>query len=410
MHNIAGMKSKLIPVCLVLATVCALALAGCDSSGSSEGDGLTGGVAATVNGDEIAEDDVTTFIQNIRSTQGVTDDDAWAEYLNSSGYTPETLREYVIENMYVTQKLEEQAAADEGVEVTDEEVDENVEPMRANYDTDEEWEEALESAGYTDESYRELVRESLLEEKLEDAVVSDDDAKADDETVLYYVQMYAPSLDGMKRSSHILFESDDEETAQSVLDQLNNGADFAQMAQEYSTDTGSKDNGGDVGWEGLGSSFVTAYSDALAELDKGEMSGLVTSDYGIHIILCTDIWNAPETIDSLDDVPAELVEAVRTSIADPQAKQQAFSNYLQKLRDDADIEINDMPENVPYNVDMSAYLSTGSSTASGGAVALVESSSAAAEVESSSAAAEADSSEDADATAEEAEDSQSSSN
>ena len=198
----------------------------------------------------------------------------------------------------------------------------------------------------------------MLEEKLEEAVIDEKSAKADDKTVLSYVQMYASSLDGMKRSSHILFASDDEETAKQVLDRINNGEDFAALAKEYSTDSGSKENGGDVGWEGLSGSFVTAYSEALAELEKGQTSGLVTSEFGIHIIRCTDVWNAPEKIENLSDAPQELVDVVRTQMADPQAKQNAFSEYLEKLRKDADVKVNDMPSGLPYAVDMSKYASS----------------------------------------------------
>ena len=352
----AGMKKKLIPLCLIAAMACVFALAGC---GNSDSDGLTGGVAATVNGTEIAEDDVTEYIQTIRESNSLTEDADWAEYLNSIGYTPETLRDAVID-YFVTQKLEEQAAADEGVEISDSDIDESLDSMRSNYDSDEAWQEALSSAGYTEDSYRESIRQSMLEEKLEEAVVSEDDAKADDETVLSYVQAYAPSLDGMKRSSHILFASDDEDTAKQVLEQINAGADFAELAKEYSTDTGSAENGGDVGWDKL-NSFVTAYSDALDELDEGETSDLVTSDYGIHIIRCTDVWNAPDTISSLDDVPEELVETIRTQIADPAAKQSAFNSYIEDLRDKADIQKSDMPSGVAYNVNMDDYISSNSS-------------------------------------------------
>ena len=348
----SAIKEKLAPLCITAATACVLMLAGCGNS-----DGLTGGVAATVNGTDIAEDKITEYIQDMRSQQGVSGDEEFAEYLNSIGYTPETLREAIVD-MYVTQELEAKAAAEEGIEVTDEELDAVIEPMRANYDSDEAWTEALGSAGLTEETYRDRVREQMVEEKLQEAVISEDEAKADDETVLAYVQMYASSLDGMKRSSHILFKADDEATAQKVLDEINNGADFAELAKQYSTDDGSKENGGDVGWEGLGSSFVTAYSDALAKLNKGETSGLVTSEFGIHIIRCTDVWNAPEEIKKLSDAPDELVDVVRTQMADPQAKQAAFSEYLEGLRDKADIHVNDMPSGLPYAVDMSKYASS----------------------------------------------------
>ena len=342
-----GIKEKLAPICVTAAAACVLALAGCGSS-----NGMTGGVAATVNGVDIPEDKVTTYIQDLRASQSMTSEKDWGEYLNSIGYTPESVREEVVDS-FVYQELEKQTAATEGVEVTDEDVDAEVQKMRANYDSDEAFQSALESANLTEESYRENIYMAMLQEKLIAAVIDEDKAKTDDETILSYVQMYASSFDDMKRSSHILFAADDKDTAQKVLDELNNGADFAEMAKQYSTDAGSAENGGDVGWSGI-NSFVTAYSDALDKLEKGETSGLVTSEYGIHIIRCTDEWVAPDEIKSLDDVPQALVDYVHAQ-TDPYAAQTAFSDYMDEIRDKADVHVNDMPANVPYNVDMSKY-------------------------------------------------------
>lgn len=48
-----------------------------------------------------------------------------------------------------------------------------------------------------------------------------------------------------------------------------------------------------MGWDKT-SSFVQEYTDALSGLEKDQVSGLVTSSYGIHIIKCTDVYNAPK--------------------------------------------------------------------------------------------------------------------
>ena len=123
--------------------------------------------------------------------------------------------------------------------------------------------------------------------------------------------MYVSSFDNAKRSSHILFSAEDEATAQSVLDQINAGTlDFVEAVQEYSTDSAAKAKDGDVGWDKL-SSFDTAYQEALDGLEKDQVSGLVTSSFGIHIIKCTDVYTAPEELTSTDQIPAEFVEQRR---------------------------------------------------------------------------------------------------
>ena len=70
-------KISLIGSCIAVASLSLVLLAGCNSNG------MTGGVAATVNGTEISEDTITQYINDMRSSNGLTDDDSWAEYLLS---------------------------------------------------------------------------------------------------------------------------------------------------------------------------------------------------------------------------------------------------------------------------------------------------------------------------------------
>lgn len=331
-----------------LAAACMCGIAGCSSNESASG--LTGGVAATVNGVEVAEDDVTTSIEVIRSSYSLEDQDAWGNFLASSNMTPEKLRENVIDS-FVDQALQKQGAEERGVTVDDSEIDSYVDRIKSNYDSDEKWQQALQQAGFSDEAdYRENVKDGLLGNALMESFEVDDPT---DEAVVEYAST-AITFDVAKRSSHILFDMNDQETAQSVLDQINAGTlDFAEAAKEYSTDTGSAQNGGDVGWDQL-TSFVSEYQTALDDLSVGQVSGLVESDYGWHIIKCTDEFVPPEEITSIDQLPQEFVDAYRQD-AKQQAQQEAYQAWFDEYKQNADIVINDMPEGLPYDVDMSQY-------------------------------------------------------
>lgn len=336
-----------------IASACMFGLAACSDSNPS---GLTGGTAATVGGTEIAEDTVTTYIQTFRANYKTSAGEAspldteekWGQWLAANSMTPETVREQVID-FYASQELVKQAAAENGVEPSDEEIEGIINNMKSKYDSDDAWKQALSDVGTTEEAYRESVSLALTESALKEAVGQAEEPT--DEELLEYCAMY----DGARRSSHILFNTEDEATAQEVLDKINSGElDFAEAAKEYSQDSGSAEKGGDVGWDKL-TQFVTEYTTALSELDKDQVSGLVESQFGWHIIKCTDVFESPEEgLTSTDQVPAEILETVKTAV-ESQKSSQAFSDWYASYKENADIVINPMPENVPYNLDMSKY-------------------------------------------------------
>ena len=167
--------------------------------------------------------------------------------------------------------------------------------MKGNFDDDEAWQDALKQAGFSEDEYRDSIRTSLLQQKLNQHF--EDEADVSDEDILESAKTYAPYYDGAKRSSHILFKVDDtsdadamkaaKEKAQGVLEEINSGSiDFADAAKKYSDDS-SAEKGGDVGWDRM-TTFVTEYQDALDGL-KDQVSDLVETEYGIHIIKCTEV-------------------------------------------------------------------------------------------------------------------------
>lgn len=355
-------------VCVAgLSAACAWSLAGCangDASGSS------GGTAATVNGTEISENTITEYIESYRTSSSLTDEDTWGQWMADNGMTPETVRQEIIDS-FVTRELIKQGADEKGITVDSSEIDAYVEKTKENYDTDEKWQAALEQVGLTEQEYRDELELQLKSKSLQESFASDEETSQED--LLSYAQMYASAYDGAKKSSHILFASDDQETAQKVLDQINSGElDFVTAVKEYSKDTTSAEDDGNVGWDKT-SSLVTEYTDALSGLSKDQVSGLVTSQYGIHIIKCTDVFTAPKTtaddgtqtveVTSIDQIPTEWVESIKTSLASQQ-QSEAYSAWLDEFKSSADIVTNDMPEGLSYDLDMSKYAaSTDSSDA-----------------------------------------------
>lgn len=346
---------------LVLKVACAvvgcLGLASCSTfqqpAGSDfslvEIDDTSNGVAATVNGSSIGESAVTGYVQDFRSAHGLTEEEAWANWMAENGMTPEAVRKDAID-FYVNALLVEEAAKQEGVSIDDEEVDNQIESAKEQFGNDAEWQDSLKSMGMNESRYRMSVETSLLQQKLKDRFASESDAE-DDELVLEYANAYALAYDGSKRSSQILFKVADEATAESVLEQLRAGTlDFAAAAAQYSQDEASRDKSGDMGWDALVAVPNQDYSQALAQLEPGEISGLVVSDDGIRIIMCTDVYHAPDQVTSLDQMPQEFREAIKTSVLGT-AKDEAYATWFNEFSANADVDVKEMPSGLPYDVE-----------------------------------------------------------
>lgn len=330
-----------------LAVSCLGVVAGC--SGNS--DGYTGGVAATVNGVEIPEDKVTKQVQQYRKNYGVTKEKDWGKWLADANYTPQKMRNDFLDTL-IEQEVLRQEASELGIAVEQSQIDGYVQQMRDKYSSDEAWQEALDAVGLTEEEYAERIDIELLQQGVEEKL-KEDGANITD-AVSYY-NAHVADFQGMKRSSHILFAEGDDATAQDVLNRINSGElTFEEAATQYSTDTGSAADGGNVGWSAPINSFITEYSDALANLNVGQVSGLVPSQYGVHIIKATEVFNAPSSISSTDELPTEIAEYVTTQVNN--TNDSAYDEWLQAARAEREIVINEMPSNVPYNVDMSKYM------------------------------------------------------
>lgn len=138
--------------------------------------------AAVVNGEPILEKDVTAYIDQFRQEMQLTDDAAWGEWLVGYGYTPESVRQDVI-NGFVYEALYEMAAEELQVQVTQEDIDEALAEIKSQYESEEEYQQSLADFGITEESFvQNELRPSLLEGKIIEAALGD---KADDEEAFY---------------------------------------------------------------------------------------------------------------------------------------------------------------------------------------------------------------------------------
>ena len=141
-------------------------------------------------------------------------------------------------------------------------------------------------------------------------IVGNADVSEDALQAAYEEQFGATEAATEYNASHILVDTEDE--ALELIEALEGGADFAELAQERSTGP-SGPNGGQLGWFSAGM-MVPDFEQAVFALDVGEVSAPVLTQFGWHVILLneTRLQAAP----SLEDVRAELTESVRVARVD----------------------------------------------------------------------------------------------
>ncbi|MEW6215568.1 MAG: peptidylprolyl isomerase [Nitrospirota bacterium] len=166
----------------------------------------------------------------------------------------------------------------------------------------------------------------LLEKEIESK------AKVTDQDVKNYYEEHKEEFTPVSqiRASHILLKT--EEEAKRVLERLRKGEDFAQIAKKTSIDTGSAKKGGDLGFISRGQ-MVREFEVEALKLKLGEISELVKTQFGYHIIKVTDkkIGKAIEFERAKDLISRHL---------SAKKQKEVFDSYIEELKKSYKVEIN----------------------------------------------------------------------
>jgi len=225
----------------------------------------------------------------------------------------------------IADKIIAAEAKKEKISITDKDLDKEVEQLKQSYGGDEVFNQVLASNNTTVDVLKDELKSYLTMRKLIEPQI-----KISEEELKTYFDENKDSLGEAEqvKASHILVE--DEAVAKEVKQKLTDGADFAELAKEYSTDEGSKENGGELGFFPKGT-MVAEFEDVAFSLPLNEISDPVKSDYGYHIIKVEEKKEAKEA--NFEDSKATIKETLID-----QKLQSEYSSWLEEKKKDYDIE------------------------------------------------------------------------
>lgn len=239
----------------------------------------------------------------------------------------------------VANVLLEEAAKNSSLAVSDEELAEEIDTIKANAPEGSSLEETLAENDIDLNEWKEDLRAQLLTAKL----VEEKTANVAEPTLTEIKSFYEENIDSFRvpenvTASHILIAFDENETdetkatkkadIEAIRQQLLSGVPFEDLASERS-DCPSSARGGNLGTFGRGQ-MVPEFEEAAFNMDVGSISDVVETQFGYHIIKLTDHQEAGMS------PLAEVTEQLKMYLTN-QKKQEALVAYIDELREKADV-------------------------------------------------------------------------
>ncbi len=293
--------------------------------------------AVTVNGEVIKESAITDMFNKQMAQMGSRIPPGMIDQYKGR------VRKQIIEQM-VIERILEQKIAEKKLTASDEEVQKEVDAqLKAQNLTIDDFKSLLQAYGKNFDEYKENMKKKVMFDKLLTAELGKTEPVSEEQAKQFYdanpKQFQKPES---VRTRHILISPAKDPNAdpnqldvqakaraQEVLDKLKAGGDFAELAKQYS-DGPSASKGGDLGVAPKGS-FVPAFEEAAYKLEPNEISGLVKTRFGYHIIQLLE--RQPARNESFEEVKEQIAARLEQG-----QKRDAIMAYIQKIKESADVK------------------------------------------------------------------------
>jgi len=287
-------------------------------------------IIARVNGEDVKKADLERMIKTMEGRAGQP--------------VPPDRRDEIYRgaiDQLVVYTLLKQEAKSRNLKIDDAEINSKMEELRKQFPTKEAFDKALKDRNMTEDTLRADARADLSVNKVMDTAVSSVPGPSDSEAKDFYDKNPDKfKQDEQVRASHILIRVDQNADAatkarakseiDSVVKQLKSGSDFGKLAQQHSQD-GSAAQGGDLGYFGKGQ-MVPEFEKVAFTMPVGQTSGVVTTQFGYHVIKVTDKKPA-------HTVPFQEAQQQIKGFLEQQKKQQAADAFIDGLKKKSKIEI-----------------------------------------------------------------------
>lgn len=312
-------KHKLLLVSLLVVVLAAFA-AGCSMVRvNPEVDNNT--IVAKINDEEIKKEEFKKrfdiFKAQYEKQFGI---DVWEQEINGKKFGDYAREELL--NVLVDERLQVMKAAELGITVADDEVNSQIENAKKYFDSEEEFNEFLKEQGMDLEFYKESMKKELTIIKLAEKLT--ENVSVTDEEVKNYYDTHRDEFISVN-ASHILLDTKEE--AEKMLQRVKAGEDFGELAKQYSKDPSAKENSGNLDYFRQGD-MVEPFETAAFALEPGEISDIVQTDFGYHIIKVID-----KKLDKFEDIKEQLKANLLQN-----KKNEEYEKLLEEMRTNAKIE------------------------------------------------------------------------